>query len=261
MRRRWRLPMIDIHSHVLPGLDDGARSSDEAVAMVRIAAQAGTTDLVATPHANLDYKFEREVVEAKLAELGAACHHEVRLHYGCDFHFYFDNIQNALERPEDYTIAHKRYLLVEFPDVLIPNNTGEVFERMLERGITPIVTHPERNYLLHARVQQIERWVQAGVLMQVTAQSFSSRFGREVRSFTGELMRRGLVHFVASDAHDPEDRTPRLDGAFNHVLRKYGREWADALFLTNPGCVIHGEPLREQPPAPKRRRWYHFGSS
>ncbi len=253
--------MIDIHSHVLPGLDDGARSVDEAVAMVHIAAQSGTTDLVVTPHANIDYKFEPAVVEAKLAEVEAACNNEVRLHYGCDFHFYFENIQRALERPEHYTIAHKRYLLVEFPDILIPNNTGEVFERMLGRGITPILTHPERNYLLHARVQQIERWAQAGVLMQVTAQSFSIRFGRDVRSFAGELMRRGLVHVVASDAHDPEDRPPRLDGAFDHVLRKYGREWADTLFVANPRCIVRGERLGEQPPVPKRRRWYQFRNS
>ncbi len=250
--------MVDLHSHVLPGLDDGACSLDEAVRMVQVAAGAGTTDLVATPHANLDYTFDPAVVETKLAELAAASDNAVRLHYGCDFHFYNENIRDALENPSKYTIAHKRYLLVEFPDIVIPAASAAVLARFLDCGITPVITHPERNYLLHARPKQIEAWAEAGVLMQVTGQSFLGRFGREVRRFTDQLMRRGLVHVVASDGHDAEDRPPRLDEAYRHIARRYGGEWAEALCVVNPGCMLRGEGLPAQPPPPEPRKWYRF---
>ncbi|MGE5486424.1 MAG: tyrosine-protein phosphatase [bacterium] len=252
--------MVDLHSHVLPGLDDGARSLEQAIQMVQIAAAAGTTDLVASPHCNPEYSFDPATVEAKLQELARASGGAVRLHYGCDFHFYFENIEEALRHPSRYTIAHKRYLLVEFPDILIMPATDEIFDRFLQAGIVPIVTHPERNFLLHARLEQIERWVRAGVLMQVTAQSFLGRFGREPRRFARELMLRSLVHIVASDAHDTEDRTPRLDVAFKHVSKTYGPELAQALFVTNPAAVLEGKPLPALPPI-RRRRWFAFWAS
>jgi protein-tyrosine phosphatase len=250
--------MVDLHSHVLYGLDDGARSIEESVAMVRVAAAAGTTDLVATPHANIEYRFDPDVVEARLAEVAAASGNAVRLHYGCDFHFYYENIQQALAHPARYTIAHRNYLLVEFPDLLIPSMSEEIFSRLLDRGITPVVTHPERNFLLHTRLKQMEEWVADGVLMQVTAQSFLGRFGPEVRRFADQLMRRGMVHVVASDGHSPEDRPPRLDEGFAHVSRAYGEDWARALFIGNPRSVLEGEPLPEQPPPATRRQWYAF---
>ena len=251
--------MIDIHTHVLAGLDDGARSLEQSVAMIRIAAESGTTDLVASPHANLDYPFDPERVEERLAELQQASD-GVRLHRGCDFHLYFDNIQDALAHPAKYTINHKRYLLVEFPDVLIAKSTPEVFAQLLQNGMTPIITHPERNYLLHKRVAELESWIDGGCLVQVTGQSLLGRFGTEARGVAQQLMKRGLVHFIASDAHDEEDRTPRLDLAYNHVASRYGRERAELLFVANPRAVIEGAPLPEQlpPEADSPRKWFKF---
>ncbi len=251
--------MIDIHTHVLAGLDDGARSLEDSVAMIRIAAETGTTDLVASPHANLEFQFHPERVEERLAELEKASG-AVRLHCGCDFHLYFDNIHDALAHPTKYTINHKRYLLVEFPDLLIAKSTPEVFAQLLHCGMTPVITHPERNFLLHSRMEEMESWIESGCLVQVTAQSLLGRFGVEARNVAHRLMKRGLVHFIASDAHDPEDRTPRLDLGFNHVAGRYGRERAEMLFVTNPRAVLEGEPLPEQPPpeADSERKWFNF---
>ncbi|MGE5645603.1 MAG: tyrosine-protein phosphatase [Acidobacteriota bacterium] len=252
--------MIDIHSHVLPGLDDGARTLEQAVEMLRTARRSGTTDIVASPHANIDFRFDPAVVNAKIAELQTAAGPEVRIHRGCDFHLYFDNIQDALEHPARYTIAGGPYLLVEFPDLLIARNTREIFARLAAAGITPIVTHPERNYLLHTRIDQLSEWVEQGCLVQVTGQSFLGRFGTEARRVARGLMRRGLVHFVASDAHDDQDRTPRLDDAYAEVAGRYGEERAQALFVENPRAVIQGEPLPEQPEPDSTpgRKWYQF---
>lgn len=252
--------MIDIHTHVLPGLDDGARTLEDSVEMIRIAAKAGTTDLAATPHANLDFQFDPQQIKNRIAELQQASGGAVRIHQGCDFHLYHDNIEDALANPTKYTINHKRYLLVEFPDLLIAKDTAVVFTRLLEAGMVPIITHPERNFLLHRRLESLQAWVDGGCLVQVTAQSLLGRFGAEVRAVARELMTRGLVHFIASDAHDAGDRTPRLDQAYRHVARRYGRERAEVLFVSNPRAVLCGEPLPEQPPpgAGSREKWYRF---
>jgi protein-tyrosine phosphatase len=250
--------MVDIHSHILAGLDDGARSLEQSIAMIRIAAETGTTDLVASPHANLEFHFDPERVEERLGELEKAGG-GVRLHRGCDFHLYFDNIQDALAHPSKYTINHKGYLLVEFPDVLIAKSTPEVFAQLLQNGMTPIITHPERNFLLHGRMEEMASWVDSGCLVQVTAQSLLGRFGAEARKVAHQLFKRGMVHFIASDAHDDEDRTPRLDLAYKLVAGRYGVERAELLFVTNPRAVIEGEPLPEQPaPAEAGRKWFQF---
>jgi protein-tyrosine phosphatase len=252
--------MIDIHTHVLAGLDDGARSLDESVEMLRTAARTGTTDIVVTPHANLEFRFDPQLVDAGIAELQGITGTLIRIHRGCDFHLYFDNIEDALAHPSKYTVNGKSYLLVEFPDLLIAQSTPQIFCRLIRAGMIPIITHPERNFLLHTRLDQIKTWVGLGCLVQVTGQSFLGRFGSEARDIARKLLERGLVHFVASDAHDASDRTPRLDEAYRHVAARWGAKRAELLFVTNPGAVLTGEPLPEQPepePVPARK-WYRL---
>ncbi len=251
--------MIDIHSHILPGLDDGSPDLEESVAMVRMAVEAGTTDIVASPHADLQYPFDPEVVESRIAELTVASEGVIRIHYGCDFHLHYENVQDALANPRKYAINHKNYVLVEPSELLILKTTDQVLERLLSIGLVPIITHPERNSVLQHQLNGLERWVAAGCLIQVTAQSLLGRFGRQARAFSRELLERGLVHFVASDAHDCKRRPPRLDEAYGAVAGPFGRETAERLFLTNPGAALRGEPLPESEPAAPRapsQKWW-----
>lgn len=252
--------MVDIHSHILSGLDDGARTIEESLAMVRMAAESGTTDIVATPHANLEYAFEPEVVARKIAELQERSGSAIRIHRGCDFHLYYENIQRALQDPARYAINGKRYLLVEFSDLLIFPSAGEVLGRLQEAGLTPVITHPERNALLARDLEQIRRWVDAGCRVQVTAQSFSGRFGRKVRAAAEELVRCELVHFVASDAHDTRHRPPVLAEAYRHVAGKHGEARAQALFVTNPRAAVEGEEVKARLPEQesRRRHWWRW---
>lgn len=251
--------MIDIHSHILPGLDDGARTLEESVQMMRIAARGGTTDIVATPHANLEFPFDPERTARKIAELAAASGPEPRIHYGCDLHLSYDNVQQALAQPSRFTIDGGSYLLVEFPDLLIVRTAGEIFDKLLRADIVPVITHPERNALLQQRLEELESWVEQGCRVQVTAQSFLGRFGRQAREFAELLVRRGLAHLVASDAHDAQDRAPDLSGAFDHLRRKYGEELAGRLLIENPRRVLESAPIEPfEKPSAAAKKWYRF---
>ena len=253
-------PMVDIHSHILPGLDDGAKTLEESVEMLKMAAAAGTTDIVATPHANSEFAFQPDLIQQKLAELTAAVGDSIRIYTGCDFHLQYENIQDALEHPTKYTINHKNYLLVEFSDLIIFNTTGDIFYQLRNAGMVPVVTHPERNWLLQKRFEAISEWVAEGACLQITGQSFLGRFGRSAKEYAEKLMKAGLVHFIASDAHGARDRTPELRLAFDYVVNKYGRARAEQLFVSNPRAAVEGEPL----PSPELtehsgpRKWYQF---
>ncbi|MFN7999053.1 MAG: CpsB/CapC family capsule biosynthesis tyrosine phosphatase [Bryobacteraceae bacterium] len=253
--------MIDIHSHILPGLDDGAATLDDSLAMLRMAAESGTTDIVATPHANLEFTFDPALIEEKIAEVQAAHGPVPRIHRGCDFHLTMENIQDALANPGKYTINHKNYLMVEFSDFTIPKTTQEIFHRFQSAGIIPVITHPERNALLHKRLDEMQSWVENGALIQVTAHSLLGLFGRTARAIAGELFERNMVHFVASDAHDAVRRTTSLGEAFDHVKRQWGAGLAETVFVTAPRAAIEGDPilLMDSEPVAPKRKWYRFG--
>ncbi|MEQ1884597.1 MAG: CpsB/CapC family capsule biosynthesis tyrosine phosphatase [Bryobacteraceae bacterium] len=255
--------MIDIHSHVLWGVDDGAKTLEDSLAMVEMAAAAGTTDIVATPHASPQYKFDPGLVQERAEAIRTGARDKglaLRLHTGCDFHLSFDNIQDALANPRKYTINNSRYLLVEFSDLLIFRNTADIFARMIEAGMTPIITHPERNPLLCQRLPELTTWCEAGALIQVTGQSFGGRFGRRAAEFARTLMDRGLVHFVASDGHDLIRRPPRLDEAFLWIQQHYDRDTAELVCVINPRAVLSGDLVFPAEPRSQKssRKWYQL---
>ena len=256
--------MVDIHSHVLFGLDDGARTMEDSLAMVRMAAGHGTTDLVATPHANPTYRFDPALITERLSQLEAAAAgaggDALHLHTGCDFHLSYDNIQDALAHPRKYTIAHHTYLLVEFSDLLIFQNTAEIFGRLLASGMIPVITHPERNALLRQRLDKIAEWVAAGVRVQVTGQSLTGGFGKRAQAFARELLGRGLVHVIASDGHDVEHRPPVMDQAYRWLEQEYGPALARMLCVSNPKAALTGDPMKlpDEADAAAAGKWYQF---
>jgi protein-tyrosine phosphatase len=252
--------LIDIHSHVLFGLDDGARTLEDSLAMIRMAAEHGTTDLVATPHANLEYRFDPELIAARLEHLREGCGGAVRLYTGCDFHLSYENIQNAIEHPRKYTVNQQNYLLVEFSELLIFRNTEDIFARLGEAGMIPVITHPERNGLLRQRVEEIARWVAQGTRVQLTAQSLTGGFGRHAQDFSRELLDRRLAHVVASDAHDCERRPPVLDQARAWLRKHYGEALAETLCVSNPHAALTGHPmyLPDSEAGSSVRKWYEF---
>lgn len=248
--------MVDLHSHILWGLDDGAETLEQSIEMLRLAVEGGTTDIVATPHANYRYRYDEMLVDQRIRELALATEGRPILHRGCDFHLSFDNIQDAVERPARYTIDRGCYLLVEFPDTSL-RGFGQALDTLMHRGLTPIMTHPERHPDLQKLNADFLDWARSGCLVQITGQSLLGRFGKKAEESAWEMIARGLAHFVASDAHGVRDRNPRLDEAFAAVARRAGKETAEALFIRNPGAVLLGKKIGGGVP-PKRRPWYQL---
>src|SRR6185369_3231048 len=149
--------MIDIHSHILWGLDDGAKTLEQSLAMLKLAAESGTTDIVATPHANSRYNFQPEVVAARIEEAAGQVT-SPRIHRGCDFHLSYDNVQAAMENPAKYAIDGGNYLLVEFPDTRLSGMT-RVLTTLIDCGLTPIMTHPERQTQLREIPEDFVSWI------------------------------------------------------------------------------------------------------
>jgi protein-tyrosine phosphatase len=249
---------VDIHSHVLYGIDDGAQTIAESLAMLELAAASGTTDIVATPHANGRYEFNPELIEQRISELSARVPH-IRIHRGCDFHLQIDNIEDAIANPAKYTINHHNYLLVEFPDLAIFTNTDEILSQLLDAGLVPIITHPERNVRLQERVDDLARWVEGGCYLQVTAGACTGRFGRRAKAFVDTLMKNSLVHFIASDAHDCHKRSPSLSEAHVVLADHWGEDRVRPLIVDNPKAVLTGDTLDVEPPTRGvKRKWYQF---
>jgi protein-tyrosine phosphatase len=221
-----------------------------------MAGAAGTTDIVASPHCNDEYRFEPETVAARIAELQSAAGESPVIHFGCDFHLNPENIEDALHSPGKYSIDHRGYLLVEFSDYLIPKTTAEIFAALIASGLRPIITHPERNAMLRRRVADLESWVGQGCIIQVTAQSLLGSFGKSARDASAALLNRGLVHVLASDGHDLQHRPPVLRAAYEHVIERYGEDTAARLCVSNPRAVLDGAPVELVAAPLKTRHWY-----
>jgi protein-tyrosine phosphatase len=239
--------MVDIHSHVLPGIDDGSPSLETSLEMLRMAAQTGTTDIVATPHKNLEFPYDERAIGKAFQQLSDISTGLINVHLGCDFHLSVDNIQEALASPGRYTINGKGYLMVELPDVTSLSAVRSAFNRMLQHRIIPIITHPERNLSIQKHMAEVTEWVHDGCRLQVTAQSLTGRFGRVAQRSTETLLDADLVHFVASDAHDTRDRVPVLKQAFDVVAKRWGTAKAETIFIHNPAATLIGKPISGSP--------------
>lgn len=254
--------MIDIHSHILPGLDDGPAAIEQSLAMLADASAAGSTDIVATPHCNAEFPYDPALVERTMAELAAQSGGAPKIHRGCEFKLSYDNVDQLLRQPRDYTINSHQYLLLECPDTQIGVYTDGVLRRLLDAGLAPMIAHPERHPVLQRNTDRIERWVDLGCLVQVTAMSITGGFGNQAKAAAKRLLDRGLVHVVASDAHDPSYRPARLDQAYAAVVSSYGEDAAEVLFIDNPAGIIRGLPVsggrQTLASEAKQRRWWPF---
>lgn len=253
--------MVDLHCHILSGLDDGAKSSEESLAMAEMAAADGITHIVATPHANSEYRFDFAAVRTAAALLQERIGEKLKIATGCDFHFSPENIAKLKNGGAYFCINQKDYLLVEFNDFAIPPALDHTIYEIQLAGIRPIITHPERNPILRSQPQRLEQWIRNGCYAQVTGGSLTGVFGSNALQTSLGWIARGLVHFVASDAHNMTSRPQQLRPAYEVVQSEFGRAKAQALFVENPLAAFEGRGLPHVPeitdaPAKKRFRFF-----
>jgi protein-tyrosine phosphatase len=235
--------VVDIHSHILPEVDDGSKSWDISVAMCRMAAADGITHQVATPHANDRYHYDREYLQGLVAHLQQLVGDAIKLSLGCDFHLSYDNLQDVLANPTRYAIEGSRYMLVELSNYSIPQQTTDCFTQLGDRNITAVITHPERNPILRESPQRVVEWAEQGCVIQTTGSALTGFWGERVRRAAQWLLEHDAVHVLATDAHDTEKRIPVLSPARDAAAEICGEDIADALVDANPRAIIKSQPL------------------
>jgi protein-tyrosine phosphatase len=193
--------MIDLHCHILPGVDDGARTWDMTREMCRIAKHDGITHIVATPHANSRFRFDRERHSEHLQEMREMIP-DIEFSLGCDFHTSYENLQDVELNRNHYTIADSQYLLVEFSDFQTRTQMADILFRLHSAGLETIITHPERNPVIDECPDLPEQFVCMGAHLQITADAVVGNWGRRQRKTCETLLRKGLVSIIATDAHE-----------------------------------------------------------
>jgi len=255
--------MVDLHCHILPGLDDGAKTIEDSLAMAEDAIADGITHLVCTPHANPQYRFDFSKVQAAREELQKRVEGRLTVATGCDFHLDHENFTLLKKDPAPYCINQKDYLLVEFNEFSIPPAMDQTLHELQLMGLRLIITHPERNGILRTQPERLQAWVRMGCYTQVTAGSLTGIFGPGVQEDAWMWIRQGLVHFVSSDGHNTARRPVKLRFAFDVIAGERGEALARALLVENPLAALAGEPLPYVPeptakPERRKKRFFFF---
>ena len=212
-----------------------------------MAVADGITHIAATPHCNDRYHYDIDHLGQCLRHLQGLVGPTPSLVLGCDFHLDYDNLQNVLADPDRYTIGASRYLLVELSDYSIPTQIGDCFLRLGDRGVTAVITHPERNAILRPNPQRVIEFVELGCAVQITANALTGFWGQRVERTARWLLEHEAVHVIASDAHDTKHRTPILSLARDAAAAIVGTEIAEALVKHNPRAILEGQPLPYSP--------------
>jgi len=244
--------LIDIHFHCLPGIDDGPRDWEEAVALCKAAQAEGTHTIVATPHVLRDPWINdnprtRDELIAKLNNLLGG---KPAVLPGCEFLFAADALElwrNEWQpRVSPLTPLNRTsYLLIEFPATSVHDQAEAVFHEFSLIGVRPVIAHPERNAVFASNSDRLARLVELGALVQLTCASVLGFFGKRAVVACNDFFRRGLVHCIASDAHSMERRPPQLAPAREWVKKAWGAEAESVLFDLNPAAILANGPVQQ----------------
>jgi protein-tyrosine phosphatase len=239
--------MIDIHTHILPGVDDGAKTIEDSLRMIQQAIDVGIEVICATPHIldgvtpesqekiNRTFQLLHSQVEEKRLKIKLVLGSEIYVRYDMDplkkFNFFSLNQTG-------------KYILMELPLGLFPLGIRELIHNLRLEGITPIIAHPERSMIQKEQLKEIENWIRQGALMQINAGSVLGHFGKSAKKTAEWLLDQNLAHIMASDAHNPSSASVEvLAQAFKKVCQRVGEMKAEELVLHNPSKVLWGERL------------------
>lgn len=239
--------MIDIHAHILPGIDDGAEDMYEALEMARMAVSSGMRAIVATPHCNIPGVFDNYYGEeyiAKFLELERALANAnipLTLYAGMEV-FMNSDVPKLLADGKLQTINGSNYMLTEFAFDEEPGYMFEMLKTLKELGIRPIIAHPERYYCVQDDPEIVYHWRKNGYLIQVNKGSLQGRFGKQSYYASHNLMEHNLVSVIASDCHSPFQRTPYMLDIYEELSNVYSRQILDTLMRENPLRICKNQP-------------------
>ncbi|MFV1965098.1 MAG: tyrosine-protein phosphatase [Pirellulaceae bacterium] len=251
-------PFTDIHCHLLPGIDDGAGDWQTALAMARMAVAEGVHTVIATPHQlGRHTRNHGKAIRSLVAQMQRELDRQgilLRVLAGADVRIEA-GLLDQIQRGDVLSLGDiRRHVLLELPhDLYLP--LEPLLDDLHAAGMVGILSHPERNRGILQQPNIVRQLVDRGCLMQVTAGSLTGAFGRTVQRFSEKLIDKGLVHVVASDAHDLDRRSPRLTDAFRAVALRTGQATAVDLFCRNPAAVAAGEGVSAEARRAAVRRW------
>lgn len=245
--------MVDIHTHILYGLDDGSDYLEKSLNMLEIAYRSGTDTIVLTPHCNVpnlfDNYYNHNLIKHFENFKKEASNIPVKLYLGMEV-YSTNNLPELIHRNMITTINESRYLLLEFPFECNAAWATHILEQVSETGLIPIVAHPERYYCVQRYPHMIFDWVFSGCLIQANKGSVSGKFGSAVQDTVHRLLKHNLVHFIASDSHSDTYRTPYMADVYEHISKFFHPEYAKLIFTSNPKSVIEDKKVIIPDPIP-----------
>ncbi len=241
--------MIDIHTHILPAIDDGPTTMTESLEMCRIAVDDGIKKMIATPHVqNGMYDLDANKVLEKIQMLNQLLKQEgldLVIFPGAEVHLN-DRLLDAKILKESSILTlngGRKYILLEFPFQWVPSGTEHVIFKLRSMGFTPILPHLERNFKIQRDPYMVRHFAEMGAILQVTAQSITGDFDAAPMKCALWMLKNNLVHVIASDAHSPVGRPPILSKALKVVSDKLGEEAAKKMVLDHPRIILEGLPF------------------
>lgn len=253
--------MIDVHSHVLFGVDDGPVTIEETIRIIEKAAEEGITNMISTSHAfSPQYDVPQEEVKAQvrlLTDVIKETGHDMTLHTGHEVRIHEHIVENV-KSGKVLTLANSRYLLLELPSQSVPAYTINIIEALLAEGIIPIIAHPERNRGISEKPERLERLVRRGALSQITAGSLAGHFGKNIQKLSMDLIDANLVHVYGSDVHNLQTRPLLFNEGLDYVEKKGYGDMVD-LLLTNNERIITNDHLQIlEPSIPTSKKWWNL---
>lgn len=237
---------IDIHSHILPQLDDGSKNMEQTLRMLTIAYEEGIRTIIATPHYHQERKMTAmDEIPDRIRRVQEVIHEhlpQMKLESGCEINYSQDCIE-LLKNKQIPTLAGSRYVLVEFSPMVEFRYMKHALSDLLMAGYSPVVAHVERYELVAKKVDQVFELIDAGSYIQVNAMSVMGEFGRGKKGIAKRLLKNNGVHFIGTDAHSDENRAPRMQACAAYIAKKYGQDYMEELFIKNPGNILLNQYL------------------
>ena len=256
-----RVCMIDLHCHILHGIDDGPKTMDESLDMARLAVSEGITHILATPHyKNGLWDNEKTDIVRLVSQLQEKLNTEnipLTIFPGQEVRINGELISQIEQNNIQFIDEQEQYVLIEFPTMSIPHYSERLFYELSNKGITPVIVHPERNRAIFKNPQLLKQFIQKGALSQLTAGSYVGGFGKDIQKFSTQLIEANLVHFLASDAHNTTQRPFLLNQAVEKLTKEFGQAKTTEFDqvtrdLLNGDVIVTPDPLSVK----KKKRFF-----